>query len=195
MNDDPLTLRTRRDLVRRGVLSGGIAIAVAGAPTLVRARGALAQAGGDARILEDAIRLEQTAVFAYGLAADSGTLQPHIARLLRRIRKQQRDHASRLITELEHLGEAPPAKPTRVGQVTGLAEALAGGQKAILEFAVALEETAVAGYYRAAPRFEDAKLLQISASIMANEGQHLVILRRALGREPVPNAFETGGAG
>ena len=50
----------------------------------------------------------------------------------------------------------------------------------------------MATYYRAAPRLEDAKLLQLSATIMANEGQHLVILRRALGKDPVPNAFETG---
>jgi len=195
MTGEPLALRTRRDLVRRGVLSGGIAVAAAGAPALLRAGGARAQAGGDARILEGAIRLEQTAVFAYGVAYDSGTLQPHIARMLRRIRRQQREHASRLISALEHLGEAPPAKPTRVGQVKGLAEALAGGQKAILEFALSLEEMAVAAYYRAAPRLEDTKLLQISATIMANEGQHLVMLRRALKRDPVPHAFETGGAG
>jgi rubrerythrin len=195
MTDDRVVLRSRRDLVRRGVLSGGIAAAAAAAPALLRADGAAAQADGDARILEGAIRLEQTAVYAYGLAYDSGKLQPLIARKLRRIRNQQRDHVSTLITALEHLGVAPPAKPTHVGQVKGLAEALAGGQKGILEFAVALEEMSVAAYYRAAPRLEDAKLLQISATIMANEGQHLVILRRALGKDPVPNAFETGRAG
>ena len=27
---------------------------------------------------------------------------------------------------------------------------------------------------------------------MANEGQHLVVLRKAAGKDPVPNAFETG---
>jgi hypothetical protein len=27
---------------------------------------------------------------------------------------------------------------------------------------------------------------------MASEGQHLAVLREALGRPPVPNAFETG---
>jgi rubrerythrin len=192
MTDDRVVLRSRRDLVRRGVLSGGIAVAAVAAPALLKTVGAAAQADGDARILEDAIRIEQTAVFAYGLAHDSGKLQPPIARKFRRMRNQRRDHASTLITALEHLGVAPPAKPTRVGQVKGLAEALAGGQRAILEFAVALEERAVAGYYRAAPRLEDAKLLQLSATIMANEGQHLVILRRALGKDPVPNTFETG---
>jgi rubrerythrin len=195
MADDRLSLPTRRDLVRREVLSGGIAAAAAGAPALLRAGGAFAQSGGDARILESAIRLEQTAVLAYGLAEGSGKLTPRIARELRRIRNQQRDHAKALITALEHLGGVPPAAPTRVGQVRGLAEALAGGQKAILEFAVALEEMAIAFYHGAAQTLADAKLLQLSASIMANEGQHLVLLREALGRYPVPNAFETGEAG
>jgi hypothetical protein len=27
---------------------------------------------------------------------------------------------------------------------------------------------------------------------MGNEGQHLTVLRRAAGRDPSPNAFETG---
>jgi len=39
---------------------------------------------------------------------------------------------------------------------------------------------------------ENAKLLQTGASIMANEGQHLVVLRRIAGKDPIPNAFETG---
>ena len=34
--------------------------------------------------------------------------------------------------------------------------------------------------------------MQSMASIMANEGQHLVLLRQAAGRDPVPDAFETG---
>jgi hypothetical protein len=31
--------------------------------------------------------------------------------------------------------------------------------------------------------------------MMANAGQHLTGLREALGEDPVPNAFETGGPG
>ncbi len=61
-----------------------------------------------------------------------------------------------------------------------------------LVFAVELETAAVGAYYDAHQRLEDAKLLQAGASIMANEGQHLVVLRQLLGRSPVPNAFETG---
>jgi hypothetical protein len=38
-------------------------------------------------------------------------------------------------------------------------------------------------------------LRQPLASIMACEGQHLVVLRQALGRDPLPRAFETGRSG
>jgi rubrerythrin len=185
---------TRRDLVRRGVLFGGLTVAAASVPTLVQVGRAFAQADGDAQILEGAIGLEQTAVFAYAAAYDSGELAPGPKGVARLFRDQEQEHADGLIAALEALGGTPPAKPTRVGQVNGLAEAAAGGQKAIIEFAVALEEMAVAAYYEAAQKLKDAKLIQTGASIMGNEGQHLVVLRLALKRNPVPNAFETGRA-
>jgi rubrerythrin len=62
-------------------------------------------------------------------------------------------------------------------------------------FAIALEESAVAAYYDAHQKLKDPKLLQAGASIMANEGQHLVVLRSVAKKNPVPNAFETGKAG
>ena len=52
--------------------------------------------------------------------------------------------------------------------------------------------TAVAAYYDAHRKLIAAGLLQTAASIMANEGQHLVVLRQAAGQAPVPNALETG---
>lgn len=53
---------------------------------------------------------------------------------------------------------------------------------------------AVAAYYDASKKLQQARLLQTAAQIMSNEGQHLAVLRQALGRNPVPNAFETGKA-
>jgi len=51
---------------------------------------------------------------------------------------------------------------------------------------------AIAAYYEAQQSLRRAEFLQTAAAIMANEGQHLALLREALHREPVPNAFETG---
>ena len=61
-----------------------------------------------------------------------------------------------------------------------------------MNFAIELETAAVAAYLDAHRELVEAKLLQTGASIMASEGQHLVVLRRAVGQDPVPAAFETG---
>lgn len=58
-------------------------------------------------------------------------------------------------------------------------------------FALELEAMAVAAYHDAHRRLRDVALLKTAASVMATEGQHLVVVRRALGRAPVPRAFET----
>jgi hypothetical protein len=186
---------TRRELVGRGALLGGLTAAAASAPALRRATAALARTDGDVRVLERAIGLEQTAVFVYGEARRSGQLSPALRSAMRLFADQEREHIARLILELERLGGTPPPKPARVAQVAGLGPALAGGRRTILEFAVAREEAIVAAYHRAQRDLLDPKLMQATATMMANAGQHLAALREALGENPVPNAFETGGAG
>ena len=54
----------------------------------------------------------------------------------------------------------------------------------------ALAKSVVANYFAESLRQQ----LQTTAEIMANEGQHLVVLREALHRPPVPSAFEIGKA-
>ncbi len=67
-------------------------------------------------------------------------------------------------------------------------------QADVARFAIELETAAVAAYYDAHATLIDAQLLQTAASIMANEAQHLVVLRQAIDEPPVPYAFETGKA-
>jgi rubrerythrin len=189
MPDDRLIMR--RDLLRRGVVLGGLTAGAAGLPALLAVGRASAAAGDDAQVLEGAIRLEQTAVLAYATMARSPRLVPAVARVARDFRRQDQRHADALITALARLGGTPPAKPTHV---PGLPAALAGGQTAMLRFALALEEVAVGTYHDASRRLDDSKLLQTAVSIMANQGQHLVVLRRTLGEDPVPSAFATGRA-
>jgi proteasome lid subunit RPN8/RPN11 len=91
---------------------------------------------------------------------------------------------------LKGLGGTPPS-----GHIAPLLETLSKARtKAdVLAYLVALETMEVAAYYDAAKNFEATKLLQTGAQIMANEGQHLVVLRQALGRDPAPNAYEIDG--
>jgi rubrerythrin len=185
--------QSRRELVRRGLVAGGAVVAATAVPFLLHARNAMAQADGDAAILEAAIELEQTAVFAYTAAAKGGKLgkATNVATLFAR---QEQEHADALTQALEGLGGKAPAKPTRPGDVDGLAKAAGGNATDILNFAVELETMAVGAYYEAHSMLKSPKLLSTGASILANEAQHLVVLRQALRKNPSPDAFVTGGS-
>ena len=188
--------RTRRELVRRGIVTAGALVAAGSIPLLLGARDAFAQAEGDVGILEAAIDLEQKAVFAYNAAAGSTAVDGRTTRLAALFRAHEQQHADLLIRALEkRLGGKAPPRPRVPSAVPGLEEAARGGQAAIVRFALRLEEMLVAGYHDALGRLEDHRLLQTAASIMGNEGQHLVVLRQAARLPPVPSAFETGEGG
>jgi rubrerythrin len=184
--------RTRRELVQRGLAAGGAVVAAGAIPFFLRVRNAFAQAGDDKAVLEAAVALEQQAVFAYTAAADSGKLgkSEPVARLFA---AQEQEHADGLTRALRDLGGSPPPKPAAPDEVPGLKEAAAGNAVDITNFAVELETMAVAAYYDAHGKLKAPKLLATGASIMANEAQHLVVLRQALGKNPSPDAFVTGG--
>lgn len=182
---------TRRDALRRGLAGGGALLGASLAPALLSVRDAFAAADGDAAILTAAIRLENTAVAAYAAAAKSGKLTPKARAVARLFGRQEREHAAALSTALKGLGGTPPAGPD-AKLLAPLARAR--DQTAILTFAIELETMAVAAYHDAARKLRDARLLRTGVQIMSNEGQHLVVLRQALGKDPTPNAFEIGKA-
>jgi rubrerythrin len=186
--------RDRRDLLRRGFTLGGAAIAASAIPLLWSVRSAFADAGADGTIVANAINLERVAVIAYGRAIDSGLLSPAMLRIVRRFRDHERAHADALTTALTDLGGSPPPPPKGLADVDKVVKGLGDvtSQADVVNFAIELETAAFAAYYDAQAKLIQAKLLQTGASIMASEGQHLVVLRKAVRKEPVPNAFETG---
>jgi rubrerythrin len=181
--------RTRREALQRGLIAGGGVLCASAVPALLRVGRAFAAAEGDDAVLRAAVGLEQTAVVAYGAALAGGELNPGLRATVRRIRGQEREHAAALSAALRKLGGAPP-RPPRPQEIRGL-QALRT-QRELVAFAIELENMAVAAYYEGQQKLHDAALLRTTAQIMANEGQHLVVLRQALGRDPVPEAFETG---
>ena len=183
---------TRRDAVRRGLAAGGAVLGAALVPALLSVREAFAATPqDDAGILASSIRLENTAVAAYAAAVASGVLTPQFRRTAALLGRQETEHAAALTAALKNLGGTPPA-----GTDAKLLAPLksARSQKQVAQFAIELETMAVAAYYDASKQLRQARLLQTSAQIMANEGQHLVVLRQALGKDPVPNSFENGKA-
>jgi len=186
--------RDRRRLLRAGLAAGGTVVAASSIPLLASVRNAFAQQSGDIEILESAIKLEQVAVLAYGRVLDSGLLSPRVARVARQFAAHEREHADRLVAALTALRGKPPPKPTGVKDIDAVVEGIGDvkSQADVIDFAIELELSTVAAYYDAHRKLIAAGLLQTAASIMANEGQHLVVLRQAAGQAPVPNALETG---
>ena len=173
---------TRRAVLRRGALAGTAPVLLLG-----RASPAAAAEFSEPEIISAAVVLEQRAAFLYraGLAEDY--LRPGLTALTRRLGGHAREHVAVLQTILEAMGGTAPDPP---GGVRGLGSVRT--QRQFAELAIELESELVAGYHRALQVLDDPKLVQTVGSIMASGGQHLVLLRTALGREPVPSAFETG---
>jgi rubrerythrin len=166
-------------------------LAAAGAlPLAMDVRGAFARAQSDVDILRAAVDLEQRAVFSYGAAVPR--LDGRTARLAEHFQGQEEKHAAGLSEALRNRGGHLPPKPRSARDVPGLPAALSGGRRAILLYAVALEETAVTAYYEAARNLHDPRLLSDAARIIGNESQHLAVLREALGQDPVPSASVGG---
>lgn len=194
---------SRREAIGRGLVLAGGVLSVSSVPILLSVRNAFAAASGDASVLESAIGLEQVAVFSYQAAYRSRVLSPALKAVARKFAKHEQEHASALIGALAQVGGGrPPPKPTTVTQVDaavaklGVANGLSKlkSQAEIVTYAIELESAAVSAYYEAHKKLENAALLMTSAQIMCNEGQHLVVLRTAMQRNPVPSAFEPANA-
>jgi rubrerythrin len=163
-------------------------------PLLLSVRTAFAQTSADAEILQRAITLEQVAVIAYDTVLAGGLLTPAVTRIARRLRAHEQQHADALTTALSDLGGTQPSAPQGTADVDKVVKGLGAvrTQTDVVNFAIELETATVAAYHDAHAKLIETRLLQIGASIMASEGQHLVILRKLVKQDPVPNAFETG---
>ncbi|MDX6691506.1 MAG: hypothetical protein QOG15_2963 [Solirubrobacteraceae bacterium] len=186
--------RDRRDLLRRGIAAGGAAVAASSIPLLLSVRNAFAAQSGDLGIVEHAITLERVAVLAYDTLLGGGLLDPSVTRVVKLFRGHEQQHVDALVAAMTALRGAVPAKPSGVKDIDAVVKGIGDvkSQADVIGFAIELETAAVAAYLDAHRNLRDAGLLQTSATIMADEGQHLVVLRLAADTPPVPNAFETG---
>ena len=182
---------SRREATRRGLVAGGALVAVAAVSPLLPVRAALARAGEDRAVLEAAIGLEQTAMVAYDTASEGRLLDRRTTELAKLFRDQEQAHADALAAALKGLGGTAPPMPAPE-EIDGLARVET--QRGFARFAMRLEREAVAAYYDAQCTLGDPELLSLAARIMANEGQHLAMLRPLAGDPAVPHAFERGVA-
>jgi len=179
---------TRRDALRRGLVGTG-ALLAGGA---LQSEAASAGGEDDASVLETAIAAEQATLLAYSTGYESGLLETPFASIARLLGGQERAHIEALAEALKALGGTMPEPPS-VAEVEGLGSVRS--QADFLELAIGLENSAVAAYGAAQRKLEEPGLLRLTTEICSSEGQHLVVLRQALGAGPaaaVPEAFEEG---
>jgi hypothetical protein len=174
---------------RRAVIAGagaGIAAAFAtgcgsGAAT-PRRRVPASQRTRDVQALNGLLDLVHPSIAAYeaGIPLLSGA----VARAARQFLAEELEHAGRLqmLIHARHGRPRPPAAAYALGTPRTHRDVLA-----LLHDS---ENREVAGLLGALPRVSQELRPQV-ASILANNAQHLAILRQALGRAPIPAPFLT----
>lgn len=150
-------------------------------------------AGGDVKILNAALDLENTAVAAY--AAGIPLLVGPARRHAKLFRDQEQAHADGVAQAIKDLGGTPNRAKSEAeyGDALGIGELR--GQKAVLRAALGIENMAVAAYLDAIPKLSSGELRGTAAAIVTNEAEHISVLLGALGRPEVPDAFVTGRRG
>ena len=174
--------------VRRALLLGAVAAG------LLSALGACGGNGGsatdkeaDVRVLNEILARQLAAVDAYGEALPA--LRGAELALARRFRAQEQEHVDATTKTLRGLdGDAdPPAETVEAGELRTPREAM--------RFLYELESATIDAELNAVGKLTIGWPRPLIASMAANQAQHLVLLRRALGAKPaelVPSAFETG---
>jgi hypothetical protein len=186
-------------ITRGGAVRRGLALALLAAFALLvlascgrgaRDTGAAtgeAEKAADAEILDGVLGRQLGVIAAYPQAMiilDHRTLL-----LLRKFRAQEGEHADAVVKALRGLGQKPEATP----------EAIEAGHLKTrperLRFVYEMESATIQLELSAIAKLSSTGARTMLAATVANQAQHLTVLRRLLGAKPlqtVPGAFETG---
>ena len=142
---------------------------------------------GDAEILNNVLAREMAAIGAYERTLP--LLQGRALASAREFRAQEQEHVDAIVKALRGLGEAAAPEEEEI-ESEGLKT-----QADALGFLYEVESVSVAGDLRAISNLTAPWPRSLLGSIAANQAQHLVVLRQALGAdtaEVIPDAFEDG---
>ncbi len=190
------------DLRRRGLLRGsGITVLSASAVALLAGceRMALAQSanGGstanDVGTLNTALALENEAISAYQLGAQSGLLQKPVLEVAVLFQTHHKEHRDALIATIRKLGGTPVAAKSDAEVAQALNASALKTQTDVLRLAQRLEKGAANAYIGVIPSFGDRNLAQVSARLAADEAMHWTVLTQAL-KDPLPAKALSFGA-
>jgi len=165
-------------------MMGGAALAASG--SLVGCRSPEATPRGDSRptgdlsILNGALVLEHTAIYAYGLAGGSGLLGKGALAVGGTFKGSHESHREALSAVIRSLGGSP-ADPRKEYDFSAFE---LKSEADVLRLALFLEMKAARAYQSAISQFRTKALLEAAARIMGDEVSHATILRAALGKAP-----------
>jgi rubrerythrin len=138
----------------------------------------------DVELLNAALDLEFMVVAAY--KAGAPRLKGRALALAKVFLDQEQEHADGLSSAIKDADGTPNSAKASYDFPALRTQA------DVLRFTVDLENTAIAAYIDALPKFSAGDLRSTAASILTNEAEHLSLLLDALGRDPTPSAFVTG---
>jgi hypothetical protein len=143
----------------------------------------------DAEILDTVLARQEAAVEALGEVGPQ--LPPRLARMAAYFRAQEQEHVDAVLKALRGLKSSAESSPAPV-DTSGL-----GSERERLVFLYEVESATIDEELSAISKLEAAWPRSLLASTVANQAQHLALLRQALGDGPlasVPVPFENGTA-
>lgn len=193
----------RRLFLRRSALLGagmtaGLLTACAG-NTMAASKDMMGGTSGkssDVKMLNAALVLEQQAIAAYQVGAESGLLKPGVKKIALEFQSQHKQHAKALAKLINDNGgqpampQAPLSAPIgKLASAYGIPANHLHSQADVVKYAAGLEEQAAKTYLATIARFHNRDLAHAAASIEGDETMHWAVLRSAMGQNPVPMAF------
>jgi hypothetical protein len=140
--------------------------------------------GTDVELLGQLLHLEHVGIAAY--TAGTPLLEPATVKAGKLFLNDELSHAGALAGLIRAAGAKPPkpAPSYDLGHPRTSADVLALLHR--------IESAQIAAYLAALPRLEPASVRQSVVAILANDAQHVAVVRAALGQPAVPSAFVTG---
>jgi bacterioferritin (cytochrome b1) len=141
-------------------------------------------ASADIDVLNHLLDLEHVAISAY--TAGTPLLVPDVTKAGSLFLNDELGHAGQLIGLIKQAGGLPnkPAPSYDLGHPQT--------SKDVLELLHELERQQLAAYLEAIPQLAPGMVRQQVVAVMANDAQHVSVLRASLGLSPVPSALVTG---
>ena len=190
------------DLRRRGLLRvSGVTVLSASAVALMAGceKMAVAQSSNgastanDVGFLNTALALENEAISAYQLGAQSGLLQKPVLEVAVLFQTHHKEHRDALIATIRKLGGTPVTAKSDAEVAQALNASMLKTQADVLRLAQRLEKGAANAYIGVIPSFGDRALAQVSARLAADEAMHWTVLTQAL-KDPLPAKALSFGA-